>query len=91
MPEGSAGPPDYVHRIVDDELDELFAGLPAIALEGPRGVGKTRTASRRVMSTYLLDGERARELLNADLDRVSETTPVLIDEWHLLPQGRCVT
>jgi len=36
----------YQRRVVDDELDELFAGLPAIALEGPKAVGKTATARR---------------------------------------------
>ncbi len=31
----------YIRRIVDDELDELFDSLPAILLDGPKGVGKT--------------------------------------------------
>jgi len=39
--------PAYERRIVDDELDELVNDLPAIALEGPKGVGKTRTALQR--------------------------------------------
>ena len=38
---------DYRRRVVDDELDDLMEELPAIALEGPRGVGKTATAERR--------------------------------------------
>lgn len=37
----------YLPRIVDAELDELLAALPALALEGPKGVGKTETAKRR--------------------------------------------
>ena len=39
-----AQPAAYQRRILDDELDELMGSLPAIALEGPKGVGKTRTA-----------------------------------------------
>ena len=31
----------YERRVIDDELDELFAHLPAILLDGPKGVGKT--------------------------------------------------
>jgi hypothetical protein len=31
----------YVRRVVDDSLDELFAALPAIHLDGPKAVGKT--------------------------------------------------
>lgn len=29
----------YVARVVDAELDELFGGLPAIAIEGAKAVG----------------------------------------------------
>ncbi len=36
-----SSPPAYERRIVDDELDELIDEMPAIALEGPKGVGKT--------------------------------------------------
>jgi uncharacterized protein len=34
----------YIRRIIDDELDELAVGLPAISIEGPKAVGKTVTA-----------------------------------------------
>jgi hypothetical protein len=45
----------YRRRIVDDELDVLIAGLPAIALAGPKAVGKTETASQRAATVYRLD------------------------------------
>jgi hypothetical protein len=32
----------YNRRILDDELDLLFADLPALSIEGPKAVGKTR-------------------------------------------------
>jgi len=37
----------YIPRTVDGELNDLLEGLPAISIEGPKGVGKTVTAQRR--------------------------------------------
>lgn len=34
----------YTPRVVESEIDELMSGVSAIALEGPKGVGKTVTA-----------------------------------------------
>ena len=31
----------YPERVIDKELDELLPELPAIALDSPKGVGKT--------------------------------------------------
>jgi predicted AAA+ superfamily ATPase len=77
---------EYLRRIVDDELDELFAALPAIALEGPKGVGKTATAERRAATTFRLDNPAQRAVAAADPQVVvSATPPVLIDEWQHVP------
>lgn len=77
---------EYLRRIVDDELDELFAALPAIALEGPKGVGKTATAERRATTTFRLDNPAQRAVAAADPQVVvSATPPVLIDEWQHVP------
>jgi hypothetical protein len=43
----------YLPRVVDDEIDELFGAVAAIALEGPKGVGKTRTALERANTVCL--------------------------------------
>lgn len=76
----------YRKRIIDDELDELFPHLPAIALDGPKGVGKTATATQRARTVFRLDDLRSRELLQAAPERiVSAEQPVLIDEWQRLP------
>lgn len=76
----------YVPRVVDIELDELVPGLPAITLEGPKGVGKTATAQRRARMTFPLDDPAARELLMADPGRLDRADPpVLIDEWQRHP------
>lgn len=80
-------PPDYHPRIVDTELDELCSQLPAIAVEGAKGVGKTRTASRRTVSTFSLDDPVQRELLIGDPHRLTAAPPpVLVDEWQRVPE-----
>lgn len=76
----------YRRRIVDDLLDELFPHLAAIALEGAKGVGKTATASQRAATILPLNLPGQREILGASLDYVTQVpTPVLIDEWQLVP------
>ena len=78
----------YRRRIVDGELDELIAGLPAIALEGPKAVGKTATALRRARTIYRLDDEGERAIAQADPSRLLQgERPVLIDEWQRLPES----
>ena len=78
----------YKRRILDDELDELVGGgLPAIALEGPKAVGKTATASERAATVHQLDDPDQRALAEADPGRLlDDTPPVLIDEWQFVPQ-----
>ena len=77
---------DYQTRLVDKDLDELLPGLPAIALEGPKGVGKTATARRRASTVYALDDPTTRELFAADPARIRRgERPILIDEWQLAP------
>lgn len=76
----------YLPRIVDEELDALMPALAAIAVEGPKGVGKTVTASRRAATVLSLDEPTQRELLASDPDRIErDSTPVLIDEWQRFP------
>lgn len=78
----------YRRRIVDDDLDDLLAGLPAVALDGPKAVGKTATALRRAATVYRLDDDVARAIARADPARLVEgDPPVLIDEWQRLPES----
>ena len=77
---------EYLRRVVDGELDEVLSQLPAIAFEGAKGVGKTRTASLRSMTTYELDSPATQELAKADVGLLLEgARPILIDEWHRYP------
>ena len=77
----------YSPRTLDAQLDELLQAAPAVAVEGPKGVGKTATARRRAASAWMLDDEDQRALLSADLSfsRNVQGT-ILIDEWQKLPQ-----
>ncbi len=77
---------DYVERIIDRQINELFAALPAMLLDGPKGVGKTATATQRARTVRRLDEDRDREILAADPDRIEQDQrPVLLDEWQRLP------
>jgi predicted AAA+ superfamily ATPase len=76
----------YRPRVVDAELDELSRALGAIAIEGPKAVGKTATALQRAGSVHRLDDPDQRAIAGADIDRLLETrAPVLIDEWQYVP------
>ncbi|MCE1173260.1 MAG: DUF4143 domain-containing protein [Propionibacteriales bacterium] len=77
---------DYLPRIVDRQLDRLLAGLPAVVLEGPKAVGKTATAGRRVVSAVSLDDPSELALMQGDRERLSRLAkPLLIDEWQHFP------
>ncbi|HUP69937.1 MAG TPA: DUF4143 domain-containing protein [Acidimicrobiales bacterium] len=79
-------PDQYLARVVDAELDELLPSLPALALEGAKGVGKTVTARRRARTVHALDAPGALELFEADPRRlVAGEPPVLLDEWQRVP------
>ena len=86
-------PEVYSRRSLDDELDELLPLASAIALEGPKGVGKTRTALRRSDAAWFLDDESHRALVSADPTfAAAPPGTLLIDEWQRLPSvwARCV-
>ena len=77
---------EYQRRVIDAVLDELFPGLPAIALEGSKGVGKTATASQRATTVFSLDDPLQFEAIQANLDLVvTSKPPVFLDEWQILP------
>ncbi|OZC01188.1 ATP-binding protein [Rubricoccus marinus] len=76
----------YLRRVVDRELDELVPALPAIALEGAKGVGKTETALQRAATVHRLDDPAQRAIAEAAPERLLEgDRPVLLDEWQRVP------
>lgn len=77
----------YLRRHIDSELDDLLPQLPAVAIDGPKGVGKTATASRRAGAVLQLDDPTTRQLVAADPhSQLSRAEVVLIDEWQHLPE-----
>lgn len=78
----------YLPRVIDGELDELLQGAAAIAVEGPKGVGKTVTAKRRAAQVLELDDPMHAALLEADPERLARGPhPVLLDEWQRFPRS----
>ena len=77
---------DYQRRILDDILDTAIRALPAIAIEGAKGVGKTATATGRAAEVFTLDRESVREIFDAAPELVGEgKPPTFIDEWQMVP------
>lgn len=78
---------EYLRRIIDNELDDLFGQVPAIAVDGPKAVGKTTTAEQRVHGLLKLDSKANRESIQADPELVrARRRPLLIDEWQKVPE-----
>lgn len=78
---------EYRTRLVDEQLNTLLAHLPAIALDGPKGVGKTETALRRSTTALRLDTRSIADVAAADPAAALERpTPVLVDEWQRVPE-----
>jgi uncharacterized protein len=76
----------YQERVLENELDELLSSLPALSLEGPKGVGKTSTAERRGATTFKLDDPAVREVVRAQPDLLTTAPPpIVIDEWQRYP------
>jgi uncharacterized protein len=87
MERASAAPHRYLRRVVDEELEALASSLPALAIVGARGVGKTATASRRAATSHALDDPAQRSVAMADPARLLESEPpILIDEWQYVPE-----
>jgi len=89
--------PAYQRRVVDDELDELMPTLPAIALEGAKGVGKTATAEGRCRTVFQLDEPAQRAIAEADMALLlTRESPLFLmsgSECHLsgMPCGGLLT
>lgn len=78
---------DYITRYADLWLEEMLPYLKAIAVEGAKGVGKTRTAEQHAKNVYKVDQLSVRESIEADYELLSAGPfPTLIDEWQYLPE-----
>jgi predicted AAA+ superfamily ATPase len=76
----------YRRRILDEELEAVIDALSAIAIEGPKAVGKTRTALQRARTVHRLDDPAVFAVAEADPERLLEgERAILFDEWQRLP------
>lgn len=61
--------------------------LPAIAIDGPKGVGKTATGLQRATTVLSLDDPVTLSVLRADPVRaLGRPRPILVDEWQRVPE-----
>lgn len=74
---------NYQRRLLDGILDALFDELPAILIDGPKGVGKTTTAQQRAKTIRRLDDQSDLTKAEAHAQWLVEgQKPILIDEWQ---------
>lgn len=76
----------YLPRVIDRYLETAVSGLPAVAIDGAKGIGKSASAERLARSVLRLDRPDDLEIVRADRERIGRLEhPVLIDEWQLDP------
>lgn len=76
----------YQPRLIDQTLIEYLGGLPAVLIEGAKGVGKTETCRRLANTHYFLEDDIQRQYITGQPDQLLEDNPpILIDEWQLAP------
>ena len=78
---------DYLPRLLDARIADLFVQLPALLLTGPRASGKTTTARRHAATVIRLDRAAEAAAFRADPDAAlrAQTEPILLDEWQSVP------
>ena len=81
-------PSSYQPRLVDARLAQLLREFPAIALSGPRAVGKTTTALRHANDIARLDvpAQAAAFRLDPDAALRGRGEPLVLDEWQEVPE-----
>lgn len=80
--------PSYLRRVVDDAVDLYLGSLPAVALQGPKGVGKTATALQRADQVLDLSVPALRETFRGSVDPLAGLRgTTLIDEWQREPSS----
>ena len=76
----------HYDRLIEPYLVNLMKDFPAIAIDGLKGVGKTVSAKRIATTVFELDKPRDFDQINNIPDTlISQTPPVLIDEWQRIP------
>ena len=81
----------YIRRIIDDKIDLRATVFDAICIVGPKGCGKTRTASERAKTIIEFQDEEKRErylsvVENSPSLMLTYEKPILFDEWQDAPK-----
>lgn len=81
---------DYIKRIVDKEIDVRMEAFSAINIVGPKGCGKTRTASERAKTIIAFQdpekGKGYKDIANSHPTLfLKREKPILFDEWKDAP------
>ncbi len=77
----------YTPRSIDAQLDFLVANVPAFAIEGAKGVGKTASAQQHAKAALYLDDPTDQLVAGADPTfSTINARPLLLDEWQYTPQ-----
>lgn len=81
----------YVKRIIDEKIDIRSKAFDAICIVGPKGCGKTRTASERAKTIIEFQDEEKRDryistVENAPSLMLKYEKPILFDEWQDAPK-----
>ncbi|MCD7738047.1 MAG: DUF4143 domain-containing protein [Lachnospiraceae bacterium] len=80
----------YIHRIVDQELDDRLEAFGATLIVGPKWCGKTTTAEQKAKSVLRMQDIDRREAYQATARTkpsllLKGANPRLIDEWQDAP------
>lgn len=76
----------YLPRYLDATLEDLLTHFRAVAIDGPKAVGKTETMLRHVDRTLRVDDVDTRRLIEAQGTAMwRDTARVGIDEWQYYP------
>ncbi len=82
----------YLPRLIDHNLIDVLAAFPAALIVGPRAVGKTTSARRVATEVVELDDPAQAAPFRADPTaalealRRNSSGPLLLDEWHEVPE-----
>lgn len=78
---------EYQARTVDDDLADLVTSVPAVAVVGPKAVGKTESCRRLARTVIDLSDPDQRAVVSADRNGAlaAAKAPLLIDEWQYDP------
>lgn len=79
---------EYIRRLADQLIVDIFAEFSVVSLLGPRASGKTTSLRRYAKTVIRLDVENVAEGFKADPDAALRglPEPILLDEWQGAPE-----